>query len=1286
MSVNFSGVQSVRFARALLLTALVALAALLAGRPGAGPASAAFPGRNGRIAFTGYGDGDGEIYVIRPTGGAPTQLTDNTVLDIEPAWSPDGRRIAFRSERDGNSEIYVMNADGSAPTRLTTDPAVDYKPAWSPDGTRIVFVSERSGNTDLFIINADGTGQPQNITNSAAYENAPAWSPDGSRIAFSRDPLTPYRDIWVLDLTTGMEKNLTGDNDRSDNQPNWSPDGSRIAYVTFNIHGDDIFVMNADGSNQTQLTEDPTNDWWPAWSPDGSRIAFSASRTGVPAVFTMNADGSEETKLTGVGYNYLPDWQPLLDDDADGDGVTADVEDGAPNGGDGNNDGVPDSEQPHVASLPNSADGAYLTLATSAGRQLGDVAAIDNPSPGNAPAEALFPAGFLSFSITNLNPGQTAHVDVLPANNAGLETYYKYGPTPGNPVPHWYEFVMDGSTGAVSIASGWRLNIIDGGRGDSDLTADGVIVDPGGPAAKADVEVTGLEVTQSVQDLRNSVVLVAGRPTFVRAHARTTGGQPLEYVEATLAVRDAAGNPLPGSPLKSVNAGVYPCNDHVIGQALCLDTTGMITLNPNPDRHQLNDSFLFRLPDAWLTGTVELELAGLELGLGSGSDPAFICSEPDGDANAANDGDCRVRVSFTDSPVLQINLVSVVWKIRYGGQDYLYRPTRALLEQIKKEFQARFPTRTIDFTEDEFKWAEDGRPDSTDLENILYDLRAKRAMDGCAGNTCDRYYVGILAHADVGAVSLYEGFSRVPYDVAVGWADEGTVYDDNVLPHELGHATGRQHVRCDGTEGYPDLSYPYPEGAISPGPSGPTALFGFHPFSLKIFGPATKETMSYCGPDWFSDYTYKAIRLHLVERHATRRAAAGAAAGETGVVSLRLAADGGHGQIISLYRFEAAPSPDPGGGDFALELFNAGGAALSTHRFTPPAPAEGDDTGLVLEIPWPAGVARIDLTYKGTVLDSRAASPHPPTVTLLSPNGGESLSGPTVVVEWQATDADGDPLGYVVQYSPDNGATWGTLSINWPTTRLEFNRPALDGSDDGLFRVLATDGFHTAQDASDGTAALANNAPQVTIAEPGGPTVYAADGSIRLAGSAYDLEDGALSGAALVWSSEVAGELGVGAELTLGADALTPGTHTITLTATDIDGDSASATVAISIRAELPPAPPSIVVAPVALDFVITEDETASLSAALSVRNGGEGDLNWSATTNRDWIALSAVGGTAPGEIVVTLDTADLGVGEHTGAIAIASPQTTGGPHSVPVRVLVLRDGWALFLPVALRP
>ena len=172
--------------------------------------------------------------------------------------------------------------------------------------------------------------------------------------------------------------------------------------------------------------------------------------------------------------------------DIDGDGVLNVVEDGAPNLGDGNNDGTQDRVQGNVASLPNAADGAYMTVVAPAGMQLSNVKAVTNPSPGNAPAGVTFPVAFVEFALATMPaPPASVTVQVLYQNGISTDQYWRYRPEPGSPADHWYRFSpVAGSpaTGATRLtATRWDLRFVDGARGDDDLTVNGTLVDQGGP-------------------------------------------------------------------------------------------------------------------------------------------------------------------------------------------------------------------------------------------------------------------------------------------------------------------------------------------------------------------------------------------------------------------------------------------------------------------------------------------------------------------------------------------------------------------------------------------------------------------------------------------------------------------------------------------------------------------------------------------------------------------------------------------------------------------------------------
>ena len=225
-------------------------------------------------------------------------------------------QIAFTSRRDGNSEIYVMDINGGNQRNLINNHNDDWWPSWSPDGKRIVFVSERDGNWEIYVMDADG-GNPQNLTNNLGNDAYPSWSPDGKRIAFmsNRD----WNDeIYVMETDGGNQLNLTN-NPHRDQQPSWSPDGKRIVFSARrdghfkNILGitDQIYVMETDGGNQLNLTNNRSNNWHPSWSPNGRRIAFSSDRDKPPDsdIYVMDADGGNPQNLTNNPRNDThPAW------------------------------------------------------------------------------------------------------------------------------------------------------------------------------------------------------------------------------------------------------------------------------------------------------------------------------------------------------------------------------------------------------------------------------------------------------------------------------------------------------------------------------------------------------------------------------------------------------------------------------------------------------------------------------------------------------------------------------------------------------------------------------------------------------------------------------------------------------------------------------------------------------------------------------------------------------------------------------------------------------------------
>jgi TolB protein len=311
---------------ALAMTWLPILAATLA--PEA--ASAAFPGLNGKIAYSHQVDqSSAAIYAVSPGGGTPTNLSavgagSGMTADFQPAWSATGKQLAFVRVDLANcsGQIWTMRADGTHQSNLSHDAAVanEFNPAYGPDGS-IVFVRAAphtfnictmtpANQGDLWVRSPNGTTHP--LTTSGK-DNTPAWSPDGSRIAFTRNTQSGPHIVIINANGTGTPKDLG-----PGVKPNWSPNGSKIVFAVpggpNGPTGGPVTVMNANGSNRKTLNANGTA---PAYSPDGREITYitfdqtsNNTRIGV-----MSANGNNQHTITNPGTDnndVKPDWQPIL--------------------------------------------------------------------------------------------------------------------------------------------------------------------------------------------------------------------------------------------------------------------------------------------------------------------------------------------------------------------------------------------------------------------------------------------------------------------------------------------------------------------------------------------------------------------------------------------------------------------------------------------------------------------------------------------------------------------------------------------------------------------------------------------------------------------------------------------------------------------------------------------------------------------------------------------------------------------------------------------------------------
>jgi TolB protein len=278
-----------------------------------------------------------DIYVMAADGSNPTRLTHGGAPPPnDPAaynsggadWSHSKKLIAFQSNRvDRVPQIHTMNLDGTEQRLLVSLPGGAAFPSFSHSGNELCFHGQALPR-DLYVVNVHGTGLT-NVTAALRVPEQPGqpplltgdnircdWSPKGNAIAFTNGA-NAAQEIYVIDADgTDLRRLTTADG--SDANPAFSPKGDLIAFEsnrdsTLAMSSPQIYVMNADGTGDARrLTNFPAEPRVmanglmtnvsvskPTWSPSGDRIAFHRRPGGGHfEIYTMNADGSDVRQIT----------------------------------------------------------------------------------------------------------------------------------------------------------------------------------------------------------------------------------------------------------------------------------------------------------------------------------------------------------------------------------------------------------------------------------------------------------------------------------------------------------------------------------------------------------------------------------------------------------------------------------------------------------------------------------------------------------------------------------------------------------------------------------------------------------------------------------------------------------------------------------------------------------------------------------------------------------------------------------------------------------------------------
>jgi hypothetical protein len=804
------------------------------------------------------------------------------------------------------------------------------------------------------------------------------------------------------------------------------------------------------------------------------------------------------------------------------------------------------------------------------------------------------------------------------------------------------------------------------------------------------IEATGMEITQGIQDVFNSVRLIENRRTFVRVRA-DTDSTSVAGVSARL-YRTTAGGQILAGPLLPVNP---------VGK--------QITVQPHPNRADINHSFLFELPWGWTTGG--------PLYLRAEVNPYKYPLEPAYSDNVVTAG----PLTFEASPRLQVQFVSFGYF--WDGQFYYPR----FIEDVLQTYSWIRRAYPLDSTPGSYNDPSPGLrpnhwfvfddqlggkvwidpnctpdmfkdpatfPQCSNLRASAYTNSLMSAMRAESGIPMNIFMYGLISDGlnfPRGQASSGANVSSGPAGTSccgcTSWDTDGSC-TDWYAGHEIGHTLGRAHpVAGSSTCGHSadDPNFPYFGAKISDG-----YAFGFDvgdpglnpDLQLAVYSPFFwYEIMSYCEPLWISDYTYDAMYDYMIANEQRAADSPGP----------RLQGDflSVFGDIMptadtaAIHRLrhldEVASIPALIPGDYSIRLLDAAGGTLTDYAFTPETIYNTDLPMLSFGqvVSHTAGTAQVQIVRisDSLVLTSQTLSVNPPTIS------GVALQSPpdpvtgVVTLAWSASDPDGDPLTSDILYSVDNGVTFQPLQMNVSNSSALLDTLPLGGSPTAILRVVASDGVHSAYgDTAPFT--MAGKPPQPYILTPANGTQIHWGQLLNFSGEALDLQDGSVSGANLVWSSQY-GQLGSGELLSI--NDLPVGVNYITLAATNSLGLSASTQITVVVDDDLDWPGPTLSVGPAQVGWHVGVEALDPQTAELSISNAGTGDLDWIASEDAPWLSISADSGTVPFTLTLTANPTGMTAGTALSTtLWIVSPESYyHTTQTVAIRVsLLVGDVW----------
>ncbi|HEX7394606.1 MAG TPA: BACON domain-containing carbohydrate-binding protein [Anaerolineaceae bacterium] len=757
----------------------------------------------------------------------------------------------------------------------------------------------------------------------------------------------------------------------------------------------------------------------------------------------------------------------------------------------------------------------------------------------------------------------------------------------------------------------------------------------------------GMEVTQGIQNLSNSVILIKNKRTFVRLYVKSAGAA-VAGVTAQLDAPDLGLGPL---------APVNP-----VGTSL--------TVRATPDRNDINQSFLFELPWTWTQySSIKLRVT---------LNPYKVPLEP----NYADDVN-EVTVSFLDSPSLSVEF----FRLNYTLGGVTYKPR--IFDDIQKTYSwilrayplggavgDKFKPRIWDVaggtqlgilvnqSDPQCKLVYSQPTDDVALcasyfaNGWLYYYRMATALGALnIGLNPNAFYYGMISDAAgffPRGQAMYTKTSVGPSGIpgSGNWDTDGS-YADWYAAHEIGHSLGRAHPNAGSDDpasvgvyencghSRSDPSYPYGNTSTARAPIGPAdnSMEGFDAgdpmFGIKMAVLPSliwNDVMSYCSNQWISDYTYTNMSTYMTlnpSSDANVQPTTAQLSGDFLVVAgaINTAANTAGFSFIRRVNIVNAQPIIPAGA-YALRLLDSSNNPLGADQ---PITTTSSDVPNIQNfgrvITFQPGARKLQLVRvaDGVVLATHAISANAPTVSNVALAGAPNPVSGLVTLNWTANDADGDPLTFDVQYTRDNGVTFQPIANNLTVTTAQIDTAQLGGSGAAKLRVIASDGVNSGFGDS-ATFVMANKPPQPFVLDPANNLHIHYGQLVNFNGMALDAQDSTVAASGLTWKDSLSSVLGTGPLLSL--DSLPVGTDVITLQATNSKGLTATTTVTVVVDDNLDLPGPTLSAGPSQVGWDVPVGTTALQTSSVSITNTGSGDLPWTATSSAPWLHLSSSSGT----------------------------------------------------------